>query len=247
MNSHLVSQEQCPSCMKLGKDKSKDNLATYSDGHKWCYSCGYYKGSNGVAKFLSNQQHTISLDEVMLPEDCDIYYPQVCIDWISQYELNQNDLLINNVMWSNATKRLIFPIYGQENNLIAWQGRDFGGRSPKWYGRGNLKDTFNVLGNSRVRSLVLVEDVISAIKVSKVENCMPLYGCRIGNYRFRRIQQLYGWKYPIKIWLDPDKRKESVLEARIGKLNGLDCRIIFSDKDPKELSLVEINKILGKD
>ena len=36
----LVKKEQCPNCAKLGKDKSKDNLAVYSDGQTHCYACG---------------------------------------------------------------------------------------------------------------------------------------------------------------------------------------------------------------
>ena len=36
----LVRKEQCPSCAKLGKDNSKDNLAVYSDGQTHCYACG---------------------------------------------------------------------------------------------------------------------------------------------------------------------------------------------------------------
>ena len=36
--SEFVSHEPCPQC------GSKDNLARYTDGHGWCFGCGYYDG-----------------------------------------------------------------------------------------------------------------------------------------------------------------------------------------------------------
>jgi len=35
-------KSQCPKCVEKGGDKSKDNLANYSDGGKHCFSCGYH-------------------------------------------------------------------------------------------------------------------------------------------------------------------------------------------------------------
>jgi twinkle protein len=45
--SVLVNRERCPACASAGMDTSKDNLAVYDDGHKYCFGCGYYSGSNG--------------------------------------------------------------------------------------------------------------------------------------------------------------------------------------------------------
>ena len=35
-------KQQCPKCVEKGGDKSKDNLAVYSDGGRHCFSCGYH-------------------------------------------------------------------------------------------------------------------------------------------------------------------------------------------------------------
>lgn len=40
----VVRREQCPDCRFKKRDISKDNLAVYDDGHKYCYACGYYEG-----------------------------------------------------------------------------------------------------------------------------------------------------------------------------------------------------------
>lgn len=103
--SHLIRQTQCPKCAENGKDRDGDNLSIYSDGHEWCYSCGYYVGANGVKKFLSKQE-VIEKHEVYLPNDCDINYPDKTIQWVEKYELDVNSLLSHNVLWSEKNRDL---------------------------------------------------------------------------------------------------------------------------------------------
>lgn len=244
-DSHLVRQERCPICAAEGRDRSANNLAVYSDGHTFCFGGhGLVSGGDRILQFTSPDTLPVS-DEVVLPPDCDTEYPQKCLDWVGHYELTRNDLLTHWAMWSEGMQRLIFPVWGEEGNLIAWQGRWFGeGQHTKWFGRGNLKDTFNILGDGE--PLVLTEDIISAIKVS---NCgaqaMPLYGCVVGMGRFSILRKLYPYGSAILVWLDPDKRKEAVREARRGTLYGLKVSPQFSDKDPKEMTYAQIKDILA--
>lgn len=249
--SYPLSHERCPECAKQGKDRSSDNLILYSDGHKWCFSCGYYEAAGGVKGFKMNSdavhQEEIT-HKVTLPSDSCTNYPERTLDWIRKYDLNKTDLLNNNVLWSDNQQRLIFPVYG-DNHLIAYQGRYFGkGNSaltkiPKWLGKGNLKDTFHILGKGH--TLVLTEDIVSAIKVSKCGfMSMPLFGCVVGTKRFKRLYSLYKDTVDMKVWLDPDKRAEGVIEAKLGRMCGLHCGVVISDKDPKEHSYDEIRTIL---
>lgn len=247
--SYVLKHEQCPVCAKLGKDNSQDNRAVYSDGHTYCYSCGDTTFPNTITKF-KKENHTPNLQPtkpIYLPYDSDIIYPTKALDWIHQYELTKIDLYNNNVLWSESTQRLIFPIYGG-GNLIAWQGRYFGVDSaltkpPKWYGKGNLKDTFNILGKGS--TIILTEDIISAIKVSKCGVLtMPLYGCVVGRERFKRLKELIEPETLVRIWLDPDKRVEAIKEAKLGRCMNINTTTIFSERDPKEQSFDEIINIL---
>lgn len=251
--SYVVSKGRCPECAKQGKDQSKDNLAVYSDGHSYCYSCGYHSGLGVVGRFRQRSSSTGTVDKpesrLYLPEDCDVHYPTHALDWVEQYELTKVDLLNHNALWSESTQRLIFPIFG-DTGLLAYQGRYFGppapegGRSyPKWHGHGDLKNTYNILGTN-ANKIVLVEDVCSAIKLSKIIRVMPLYGSHVGIDRFKRLRMLLGPFVEVWVYLDPDKRKESVVEARRGELCGIKTRVIYSDKDPKEHSYKELEKIL---
>lgn len=228
--SYLISQTRCPECAKLGKDTSRNNLALYSDGHSYCYSCGYYVTSSKIGRFLTKKQEVLEEHKVLLPVDCDVSYPTIALDWIAKYELTKNDLYTHNVLWSESWKRLIFPYYGPEG-LLAWQGRYFGGeKKGKWFSQGNLKDVFHILGKGD--EIILVEDVVSAIKLSRFTSALPIFGSSIGFKRFKRLAMLTK---KVGIWLDFDKRKETILEQRRASLCGLESRVIYSEVDPKEI------------
>lgn len=47
-NNIAVGKEQCPKCAENGKDRSKDNLHRYEDGHAWCFSCNYREPSDAM-------------------------------------------------------------------------------------------------------------------------------------------------------------------------------------------------------
>lgn len=184
-----------------------------------------------------------------MPEDSDTNYPAIALDWIAQYELTKTDLLNHNTLWSESLQRLIFPVFGDEG-LLAYQGRYFGPSAPegvksypKWHGRGDLKNTFNILGDDSGK-VILVEDIISAIKLSKLTRAMPLYGSHVGIDRFKRLRMLVEPSAEVWIYLDPDKRKESIVEARRGELCGLKTKVVYSERDPKEQSFTELKEIL---
>jgi hypothetical protein len=247
MTSHHLHNTTCPKCKQEGKDNGNDNLAVYSDGHVWCWSCGYYaSGSRTKAFSIRNQQPKESIrpqqHSIRLPSDCDTGIPRQAIRWIENYALTKNTLMKHNVLWSESWQRLIFPYY-IEGNLEAWQGRYFGTeKDVKWFSQGKLNDIIYTLGE-KSNSLVLVEDIVSAIKVSAIKQCSPIFGSVISNNRLLRLKNFYDTLY---IWLDPDKRKESLQFANKARLFGFTCYTIFSDKDPKETSMEEITTCLTK-
>lgn len=245
--SYVVNKDRCPECAKLGKDRNGDNLVYYSDGHCFCYSCGYRRGSGTKARIESKEQHEeeLQVQELFLPYDCSTDYPTRALAWTAKYELTRTDLINHNVLWSEKDQRLYFPVFAE--GLVAYQGRDFSlnteEKRVKWWGKGDFKNVFNILGKGE--RLVLCEDVVSAIKLSKCGvMAMPLYGSFVGPQRFKRLYKLFGDKVEVLVWLDPDKRSEAVTEARRGVMVGLRCRTMFSELDPKEHSFNEIKEIL---
>jgi archaellum biogenesis ATPase FlaH len=54
-------KSQCPKCVEKGGDKSKDNLANYSDGGKHCFSCGYHV--HGDENYIATEEEEM-LDDI---------------------------------------------------------------------------------------------------------------------------------------------------------------------------------------
>ena len=81
---------------------------------------------------------------------------------------------------------------------------------------------------------MLVEDVVSSIKIGKTGiPVMPIFGSHISSKMIQRLSYITD---KIIIWLDPDKRKESIKFTNVSNVIGLHASAIFSDHDPKEES-----------
>lgn len=266
--NRFIKNTACPKCREEGKDRHGDNLATYSDGSSYCWSCGFsYMGDSSLVRFLDKRISSVPKEypRIVLPEDSSPVYPDRALKWINSYELTRIDLLNNGILWSDKESRLIFPFWN-EGELLGWQGRYFGNDATKkkWYSRGKLDNIFHILFNGRVkqtppsplklgrvghamndaaRKIVLVEDIVSALKVSKVGiDAMPLFGVNI-KLRWPYIRIL-GYTEAF-IFLDPDMHPRIVKESRVGCLNGITTHAVLSSKDPKEHTLEEIRTYLN--
>ena len=259
--NRFIKNAACPKCREEGKDRHGDNLATYSDGSSYCWSCGFSDmGNSHIVRFLARRDKSLldessrvkTLPSVMLPDDSVTDYPSKALAWIEQYELTRIDLLQNGILWSERESRLLFPFWNG-GELLGWQGRYFGNDATKkkWYSRGKLDSIYHIFFMGRVghamndatRRIVLVEDVVSALKVSKVGiDAMPLFGVNI-KQRWPKIR-LLGYSEAL-LWLDPDMHIKIVKESRVGCLNGITTHAVLSTKDPKCHTLEEIRNYIG--
>ena len=247
MSEWVISHEQCPKCAKLGKDNGHDNLAVYSDGHVWCFSCNYYRSGDKTTSYY--KRHTTVQEHpqpqwngLRLPADCDSRIPTQAAQWLGQYEIPQATLVKNNILWSESRQFLIFP-YFIEGVLVGWQGRYFGEEKiGKWHTKGKPEDFIYTLGRSTGQQIVLVESIVSAIKVSRHQCCSPLFGSNVSVSRFIRLSKFYK---KVVLWLDPDKKKEALSFAQRGKTLGLECQVIWTEKKPKDYTYEEIQEYLN--
>lgn len=252
--SRYYKNVPCPKCRENGEDKTGDNLSLYKDGSGYCWKCHYYILSDNILSNYkqkhSNNNTPIIMPKITLPKDCTADYPSKCIAWINSYELDKSDVLYNGVLYSEKEERLIFPFWNGET-LEGWQGRYFGtdNKKAKWYSRGDVQSIIHILKNGRVghhendaSRLVLCEDIVSAIKVSKLGiSAMPLFGVNI-KARIPQFRVLSYLEYII--FLDEDMHQHSLKESRTMRLNGLNVCTILSEKDPKEHSYQELECLL---
>jgi hypothetical protein len=228
------------SCSSCG---SRDNLGVYTD-HKFCFGCGFTENfSASRRRREAGVRATVPEKQLWLPDDIVTTIPHQADSWIRQYNLTQKELYDNKVVWSEKQQLLIF-LYQQAGILLGWQGRYFGkDNKPKWWNQGNLKDIDKIINSSMLStSIVLVEDIISAIKVGRQYGTKPLFGSYIDIANIYKLYKKYNTK-KIVLWLDKDKQRHAYQTSV--KLNsiGINSNVIVTLKDPKEYNNEEIRKI----
>jgi len=194
-----------------------------------------------VADDKGKQQEIIT----KLPPDVTKDLPTKAINWLSQYQITPQEISEYDIWWSEALNRLIFPIKNKtKTKLLAYQGRwvdDLDKSTIKWYtvyeGVGRAP-YFRVFRGSN--KLVVVEDIVSAIKTGRFVDSLALLGSHMPD-NFYLIARKYQCTY---IWLDANKYKEAMKFAN--KLRGMGVRtvVLYTDEDPKAVSGMCIQKLL---
>lgn len=246
----------CPKCRQVGRDRSGDNLAIYADGHKYCYSCGYFETAD-LRKRI--EKPNVINHTTEWPADFDMHIPVIPLKWLSKYGITNTDVLRHRIGWSENRKLLIFPIFDEGRHLIAWQGRNFNIKKrtitfnenvshsqkekgyiveldgPKYLTSGKISDTLFVVEPATATidlssTLIFVEGFVDAICVGRTVAASPLFGSYMP---LGLLQKAYKRFSRVGIWLDPDKSVEAVRMAiRASQL--MPSFVVISEKDPKE-------------
>lgn len=240
--SYFLLHTACPRC------GSSDAFAEYSDGHKWCFSCHKYvpakiKSARQVEEILYDKKE---YSKGVLPFDFTPEIPKEPYAWLKQYSLTNEEIKQNSLGWSESEGMLIFPYYEDERkeNLLLWQGRYFPSRNPKVYTSGFPDDCILLHHNvSRTypSRVVVVEDSVSAIKVSRVCDCTTLLGSNISKSKAIRLSKLYDH---LTIWLDSDKLSSMVKFVEMYSILFKTIDYVYTEKDPKYYNEKEIQNAL---
>ena len=250
-----IAHEACPECRSRGKDTTGDNLGVHEDGHKFCFSCGYFLPANKIIQigdirdYLSNNKRrdedaTRTPD---LPGDYSTIIPLEPLVWLRSYDISADEIAKHKIGWSTNLQRLIFPIFGEEGQLLMWQGRFFpasnlpGVRRAKYFTCGHPDEIQSFFGKDDAGEglVVVVEDVVSAIKVARVKPSMCLWGSELSLKKFKRISQYFKH---LVIWLDSDKESYQIRSGLKARPYFEAVSQVFTEKDPKSYTTSEIEK-----
>ena len=226
--------EACPQC------GSKDNLGVWEDGHKWCFGCKYYEKGTFDLKTIHVNIPEIAPNNKHFPDDAQHYIPYEPMKWLLNCGIGYSEARRWNIQWSPKQKLVCWEIGNS-----CWQGRVFDKESKKKYvSSGKIHEVPTLLYGPRGTrdTVVLVEDYISSIRVSDHLCCMPLFGCTIG---LETLQGLTKTFKKVIVWLDADKLDNARKICLNANMVGLDCRVLFTPKDPKEYTNDEIEQFLG--
>ena len=205
--ARYLRMERCQRC------GSSDANAQYDDGSTYCFSCRAYTPPTGRVTIQPKASSTgIGRYSYTLPQEA--------TSWLKKYGLTNEET--SAYVWSDYYD-LCYPL-GSGSFVCRGFGKKW-----KYLIRGEKHYPVFHQGEGRI---VLTEDVVSAIKVSRVVTAMPLLGC-ITNQEHIDIAKQYG---SIILWLDPNKRKEAIQQVLRWRQQGVDITPIFSEVDPKELT-----------
>jgi hypothetical protein len=227
----FLHHESCPRC------GSKDNLGVWEDGHKWCFGCKYYEQRELSLHNVHAIPNQNTVNPRNFPEDAEYYIPTEPMKWLLKNGITYSSQKQYGIQWSPKQQLLCWKI-----NDNCWQGRCFSPEAKtKYISQGKLHEFCHILGNGN-NIVVLVEDYISALRVSEHLPCMPLFGCTIN---LERLQELLGRFNTLIVWLDYDKLNNARSIASNASLIGFkNAWTIYTKEDPKELTFKEIEQKL---
>lgn len=240
----MMHREQCPRCKELGKDRSQDNLAIYDDGHRFCYACGYHVPASIETK-ITKLLTVIPAKEpsfLQLPFDATVNLPDEIYSRLSSWGIREKDIKRHQFQWSETRKALIMPVYNQIGQLVMYQERTWDIGQRKYSTFGNKSDIIHIIRPAdkpeKNYSIIIVEDLISAIRVSQYMNAMPIWGSDIPLKTILRLASLFTMT---GVWLDPDMKLKAVKDVlRISQY--MPCFFVESHLDPKFYNLDRIKE-----
>lgn len=203
--------------------------------------------STVLQSIIPSQQSVIpSYDKrVRLPYDFSYKIPSKGLAWFYKYAITDEDIKKFHFGYSEKYNRIILPIY-EDEKLLYYQARTLAKPSkdnPKYINirQSGAKNVFFKAFNDTSK-IVLVEDILSAVKISHVKSALAL----LGSYIPSSIIEVLEPFDKIVIWLDRDKLEEALSYAKKLRLyTGKQVSVIIKDLDPKEYSIDEIKEILN--
>jgi hypothetical protein len=229
----FIGNGACPKCQERGNDKRGNNLAEYSSNF-YCWSCGYYKDKNNLARFKPINNVRVC-NGITLQKSLEVAH----LKWLLGYNLTLDECK----QFHSSHERVVNGQKVRCNLLVLacvndyWIGRNFS-EGVKYLSSG-IKPFLKYGNNPDV--LVFVEDVVSAVKVGRVATAVPMLGASILHQWWDNVKE---YKRVI-IFGDRDKAKENVIASRkASEILGRKVEVVITDKDPKCYNDKEIKEIL---
>lgn len=266
---HLAEEEQinvnhinCPA----GADRKKRLYVRKRDGGLifWCHHCQSAGGKAGQKRYIKDRSDVQTTWTLRLPYDFEPdpdKWPVTARHWLSQYEIRGEEIQRYGIGYSDNTSRVILPVR-RGTELTAYQSRRImeWDQGPKYLTDKHKSTRFPLfLGTNGVgtltppapgrpdhrRTVVMTEDILSAIKVGRVLPAVSLLGVHLSDCNMYDLIAA-GYRRFV-VWLDDDNYEVRKQQRKIHKRlsNFGECILITNvGRDPKELITQEIRNVL---
>lgn len=245
-------QTECPENCGSGEKLS----VTHSMKSYWCncYRCGFtdieYKGKQSLAELTRIQELNKAAESIELtldlPDDFTEEIPRHGRSWLFQAGITPVVWRQHRIGYSERLDRVILPVYDARGNLEWYQCRALQkGQKPKYLqpARDRSKIMFRVTRSGKdMERVILVEDILSAIRVGRHINTVSLLGTKITTAQASEL----GKYTEVTTWLDSDTAgRQGAYKIRKTLSLITEVSNILTPLDPKELSDREIKKCLN--
>ncbi len=162
--------------------------------------------------------------------------------WLTKYGVTDDEIHKENICWNESKQLLTFPIYNGEA-LMGFTARYFGTNAdyPRYIHKFR-HGFYKLFAKQSCDIIILTEDYISALKVGRHFNAIPLLGAHLP---LSLILSLVYQQPRLRIWLDRDKATDSIKFAARARQFIPDCGSIITENDPKDHTDMEIKQIVS--
>lgn len=216
-----------------------------------CFRCGAHEfkphGLQRLDDLIRRRNELAYLDEqkVYLPKDYTLDIPEKEMLWFLQYGISPELARQHRIGWSESLSRIVLPVYDEADELVALQMRSTDPNvKPKYLNPTGPRVSASVFMSGKpTGATVLVEDILSAIKVGRVHHATAMLGLNLTDERAMTIASV---NTDVIVWTDNDRAgKQGRLTAtRQLLLLGMNTFWVRSECDPKTYNLEEIREHL---
>lgn len=225
----------------------------------YCFRCGprgfVAHGDFSIDQLHRRREEFALLQEahVRLPHDFTTEIPPNEAVWLYKAGISTELAKHYGFGFSQSLKRVVLPVY-RDSALIGFTARSTIGAKPKYIERMASPSADVFVADPAVRlpdaltdgpDLVVVEDILSAVRVGRVANrCAALLGTSSNT---DQLSALLSGVRRIAVWLDPDRagRVAALKLERTLALQGYETVRIRTEQDPKRYSNREIRRLLS--
>ncbi len=222
MTTHLP----CPDC------GSSDALADYNT-HTHCFSCGRHRHTNKCQVRIPGYEETFS-KTLGLPRPSQM--PEEGLVWLRGAGINAHLQAHYDIYYSDYWDRVIIPSYCN-GHLLGWQGRAvFPEQTPKYLQAKGQKPLFflgDTTGKPNSKTIVLVEDAISAIRLGQYIKTMALLGTKL-DAAGKQLQIIEDEADNVVVWLDDDEPGRTAARQIVNRLALIGTEtLVLTEPEPK--------------
>lgn len=226
-----MERTRCPDC------SSSDGLADYEDG-TYCHSC--HKKQRNLSLIKKPTEDKKGADFPLFPWDMLIDPDE--LGWLANFGLGK-EVHKFQVFHDEKSSRLCFPYFSDGRYLGCWMRSLI--EKPKWLYAGEKNFCWIYYQNQDILSnrVAVVEDVISALRVSKFCDVICLGGTSFKNEYVE--EEIKKYKNLIAFFDgDTAGKKAAELFRNHHKLIK-NVKVIRNRKDPKEYNDPELERLLN--